>query len=193
MIDEYIEITALTEAEDKAIVFDDDEAQPDLGCGTSKQKTIFHCTACSRYFKTEKGCTNHEKSKKHKDNVRTIENLLVGEVARGNSQQDVGDFVTEQDSIALRKNKDSNFLTVESCSVNGDLASSDDESGHHPLTRNNSLNLLSHVVKRNIIERIPRNGEETSAGVTGKEAPSTACKIKTVDSIQLVITDADQE
>lgn len=37
------------------------------------------CVACNKYFKTEKGFENHEKSKKHKDNVVFLKKNMVKE------------------------------------------------------------------------------------------------------------------
>ena len=127
------------------------ENSEDDSCScTSKHITVFHCTACSKYFKSAQGCVIHERSKKHKENVRTIENLLVEEVTAAGSKLNTTQPQNENTNEHTIENSNENLLTVDSCGSN-------DVSNSHIVTRSNSLNLLSHVVKRNVIEKVAKN------------------------------------
>ena len=156
------------------LVTNEDESDP---CD-STHGTVFHCTACSKFFKTAKGCLIHERSKKHKDNIRTIGNLLVEEVSLGSNQQQRLNRVESSEEATEMGADDygkENFLEV--CETDC-------------LTRSNSLNLLSHTVKKNVIEKILKN----SVGASGEEdsllSAGSDGKGVTSDLVEVIVTDS---
>ena len=59
----HIEKVNLIEAELEA----DTEVEEEEGRPIN---AVFHCMACNKYFKSQKACHNHEKSKRHKENFK---------------------------------------------------------------------------------------------------------------------------
>ena len=141
----------------------------------SKHTTVFHCTACSKYFKSAQGCSIHERSRKHKNSVRTIENLLVEEVTSTASPKNTTyvkiENSHENDGINYVENAEENqgenpgeSSGVKKNLLTVDRAFGDDDSNLPKVTRSNSLNLLSHVVKINVIEKIEKKEADVLDG-----------------------------
>merc|ERR1711936_346233 len=49
----------------------------------SDNENYLYCIACDKNFKSDKALANHEKSKKHKENVNMIKNELEGDILDG--------------------------------------------------------------------------------------------------------------
>lgn len=56
-----------------------DEASYEDGSDDEDDVNSFFCVACNKVFKTEKAFANHEKSKRHKDNVELIKQTMMEE------------------------------------------------------------------------------------------------------------------
>ncbi|GAB6022307.1 DnaJ sub C member 21 [Chamberlinius hualienensis] len=74
-------------ARDDSFVEDDEknEDEEDYECDT------FYCVACDKHFKTEKAFGNHEKSKKHKESVALLKEVMQEEEEMFNSQTHNGE------------------------------------------------------------------------------------------------------
>lgn len=92
----------------------------------------FYCIACDKKFKSEKALSNHEKSKKHKENVELIKNEMEDELLEDLRVEDVK---IDDDGIGTDETNSDLFTTNTSFS------------------RVSSLNLVDNVVKLNIIEK----------------------------------------
>lgn len=58
-----------------------------------EEEQQYYCVACDKAFKTEKALTNHEKSRKHRDNVAAIKREMADDQAEDLAYE----FVDEQD------------------------------------------------------------------------------------------------
>lgn len=58
-----------------------------------EEEEQYYCVACDKAFKTEKALTNHEKSRKHRDNVAAIKREMADDQAEDLAYE----FVDEQD------------------------------------------------------------------------------------------------
>lgn len=92
----------------------------------------FYCIACDKTFKSEKALTNHEKSKKHKENVELIKNEMEDELLEDLRVEDV---------------------KIDDDGIRTDEANSDFFAANTSFNRVSSLNLVENAVKLNIIEK----------------------------------------
>ncbi|XP_012561393.2 dnaJ homolog subfamily C member 21 [Hydra vulgaris] len=110
------------------------QSNPDDISSTGEDEIeAFYCIACEKTFKSEKALSNHEKSKKHKENVQLIKNEMA-------------DSLTSEESEVDGLTNDIHKINVkdsEECDIDGDS----------PYFRLNSLSLPANVVKLNIVER----------------------------------------
>jgi len=118
----------------------------------------FYCIACEKTFKSEKALSNHEKSKKHKNNVELIKNEMEEEIANEFQLDGDGDDGGSGDvSIASDDNDDSDAAEgKENIKENGQQQ----RNGQGELIRRiDSMNLPQNVVLRNVIDHTtsPRN------------------------------------
>ena len=117
--------------------------------GSENEEEIeeFYCIACEKKFKSEKALNNHEKSKKHKENLELIKNEMADS------------FVTEENQL--------DGLTNGIDKLNaGDDGECDLDKSDSPYYRLSSLNLPANVVKLNVIER--KASRENVVDNTGK-------------------------
>merc|ERR1712042_298467 len=49
------------------------------GCEAADDDDGFFCVACDKFFRSDKAFANHEKSKKHKENVQLLKELMLEE------------------------------------------------------------------------------------------------------------------
>ena len=134
----------------------------------------FYCIACEKSFKSEKALTNHEKSKKHKENVDLIkqemENHLLTAVNTHVNASLTEDTGGSQDSLEVDSD-DEVYVDIESDkgrSENGNLEPLNGDKGkqsgamrsYHHL---DSVSLPSNYV--NLEVKRHSRGEETALGV----------------------------
>jgi len=60
----------------------------------------FYCIACDKVFQTHKAFTNHENSKKHKENVSALKYVIPNEVENEDSSRE-SDSSTKEESVSL--------------------------------------------------------------------------------------------
>jgi len=65
----------------------------------------FYCIACDKIFQTYKAFTNHENSKRHKENVSALKNVIPSENENLYGSSRESDSSTEEDSISLNGSK----------------------------------------------------------------------------------------
>jgi len=98
----------------------------------------FYCIACDKTFKSDKALANHEKSKKHKENVEMIKNEMEDDELLKDlhieEEVDLDQLLREDEDD---KNEDDNGL----CPAK-------------EYQRISSLNLPEHVIKKNVIETV---------------------------------------
>lgn len=61
----------------------------------------FYCIACDKIFQTHKAFTNHENSKKHKENVSALKHVMPNEDKDLHSSSRESDSSTEEESVSL--------------------------------------------------------------------------------------------
>ena len=98
----------------------------------------FYCIACEKTFKSEKALSNHEKSKKHKENLEMIKAEMENEIANELKMNDDGADVDLDDDLIDKLVDGSENLT---------------EGNEELFRRIDSMNLMQNVVLRNVIER----------------------------------------
>ncbi len=107
-----------------------------LTCSDSEEETQkYYCIACDKSFKSEKALANHEKSKKHKENVELIrqemeKDLLTSVHTKVNAslcEEDISSLADQ--SNADDSDNDSDFEDVSALLQNMDESSS--SAGHH--------------------------------------------------------------
>ncbi|XP_018045045.1 PREDICTED: dnaJ homolog subfamily C member 21 [Atta colombica] len=64
----------------------------------------FYCIACDKVFQTHKAFTNHENSKKHKENVSALKYVIPNEVEDEDSSRE-SDSSTKEESVSLNEPK----------------------------------------------------------------------------------------
>ena len=141
---------------------DDDDENSDHGDndvssdGIRNEMISFYCVVCEKTLRSKKTVDNHEKSKKHKENVRTVERKLhecsiecltpdatVGQDLQDNiTNEDGNDEDEEEDE---EKEEDDGSRNFEDIPREGSIYS---------CTRNGSLSLPSNIIKRNLINKI---------------------------------------
>lgn len=114
---------------------DDDSEESDL-------ENYLYCIACDKNFKSDKALANHEKSKKHKENVELIKKELDGDLF-----EDLHINDTESNDLAETEVKLDDHL------CDDDLDDLDDFNEGSGLPRLSSMNLPANIVKRNVIEK----------------------------------------
>lgn len=112
---------------------------------------VYHCTACNKFFKSDKACQNHVKSKKHKDNVQMIENELERCSHKGRPKEDI-----ESPSVSITL--DTEMVSDKTLESHPGIDEQDDDSDEEEViyeyARHGSLSLPANIVKRNIIKKI---------------------------------------
>uniref|UniRef100_A0A023F7B1 DnaJ homolog subfamily C member 21 n=1 Tax=Triatoma infestans TaxID=30076 RepID=A0A023F7B1_TRIIF len=71
--------------EEVAAEFDDLKSEDNSSNSEEDSGGVPHCLACNKLFKTDKAFLNHEKSKKHKENVERLKTVMKMEDAKLNS------------------------------------------------------------------------------------------------------------
>lgn len=86
---------------------------------------ILQCIACNKIFKTQKAFVNHENSKKHKDNVAAMKNLMTAdEISYGNGEDGNSNLAanseidTSDDELMSNPDDDSTDTSIEGKSKN---------------------------------------------------------------------------
>lgn len=129
-----------------------------------------YCVACNKVFKTEKAFQNHEKSKKHKENIELIkfemlnddEKLNNEEPVENNSSSDDSDekyssVENEQDEV---NDFDSSNSNKESCDSSSDEPEVIDYN-KKKLKNTNGLNLQNEIDSDDVLEADLSSEEET--------------------------------
>ena len=117
----------------------------------------FYCIACEKTFKSEKALSNHEKSKKHKNNVELIKNEMEDEIANefqlDNDDGD-GDGSGNSDiSVGTTSDGDEDGDAVEDKENTEENSEEQQEKGPEELIRRiDSMNLPQNIVLRNVID-----------------------------------------
>ena len=112
----------------------------------SDYENILYCIACDKNFKSDKALANHEKSKKHKENVELIKNELEEDIFEELHIRD------HNEEIHIDQ------LADHICEDYGDEYYDKDSA----LSRLSSFNLPANIVKRNVIEKNSKSGEDYS-------------------------------
>jgi len=89
----------------------------------------FYCIACDKTFKSDKALSNHEKSKKHKENMELIRTEMENELAN---------------ELLAQQNDDDEFDGTEDAQIKDGEA--------EVIKRIDSMNLTPNVVLRNVID-----------------------------------------
>lgn len=120
----------------------------DEGESEDEMANCLYCVACNKVFKTDKAFQNHEKSKKHKENIELIkvemlndEKVLTNEEPVGNnsSSDDNSGSHSDVESVADEAEDDSSNSNKESC----DSLGSETDSKEFNKNKSSNINLLN--------------------------------------------------
>ncbi|CAG0883256.1 unnamed protein product [Cyprideis torosa] len=78
------------------------------GSGSEEEISAFFCVACDKEFKNEKAFANHEKSRRHKENVALIRELLEEE-----EREDLGEELEQKCSITKENDEGEDLSPAE--------------------------------------------------------------------------------
>lgn len=131
-------------------------------------ENCLYCVACNKVFKTDKAFQNHEKSKKHKENIEIIkvemlndEKLLnSNESVENNSSDNISKSISSNESIGDEADYDSSNSNQESCD---DSSSEFEKEKFHKnkLKNTNRLNVQNNVDSDDILEADLSSEDET--------------------------------
>lgn len=135
----------------------------------------FYCIACEKTFKSEKALSNHEKSKKHKENLEMIKAEMEHEIANELKMDEADDIDLDGDDLTDDDDGGDLDKLIDGESSHSDVNDNhgDKEASDEMFKRIDSMNLTENVVLRNVIERttspkqqdiIPEVVEEGSGG-----------------------------
>uniref|UniRef100_A0A069DV41 DnaJ homolog subfamily C member 21 n=1 Tax=Panstrongylus megistus TaxID=65343 RepID=A0A069DV41_9HEMI len=90
--------------EDVAAEFDDLESEGNSSNSEDDSRGIPHCLACNKLFKTDKAFLNHEKSKKHKENIERLKTVMKMEDAKLNR------IIEDSENLEENLHNERNFI-----------------------------------------------------------------------------------
>jgi len=131
----------------------------------SDEESYLYCIACDKNFKSDKALANHEKSKKHRENVELIKNELEKDLFEELHINDTGNDVSHE----------ANKLDDQELS---DYDDDDDFNNISGLPRLSSLHLPANVVKRNVIEKSSKSNEDDYSMASSKKSKKKQKKKK---------------
>jgi len=123
----------------------------------------FHCIACDKLFKSEKALANHEKSKKHKENVEIIKNEMKEDFLNENKHDNVNgnaDLNGSNSDFELNENNEIKSNTTSSSKGSDYYLDIDKPNIYERLS---SLNLPENIVKLNVTEKTSVVEEQNTA------------------------------
>jgi len=132
----------------------------------AEMANCLYCVACNKVFKTEKAFQNHEKSKKHKENIELIKVEMLNDENLLNSDEPVGNNSSSDDnsqshsgieSVVDEIDYDSSIINGESCTS----LSSDTEIKEF-VKNINLLNVQNYIDTDDVLEAELSSEEETT-------------------------------
>jgi len=129
-----------------------------------------YCVACNKVFKTEKAFQNHEKSKKHKENIDLIkvemlndEKLLNNEepVSNNSSSDDNNQSNSDEESVVDEAEYDSSNSNEESCNSSSSETEAK-EFNKNKIKNINLLNVQNDIDTDDVLEADLSSEEETT-------------------------------
>jgi len=127
--------------------FDNQFGSTHVNSDSDSDYDVLYCIACDKNFKSDKALANHEKSKKHKENVQLIKNELDADIFNELCLEDNTLNVVESNDKELKRVANEDFDDLENDGI---------------LPRLSSMNLPENIVKRNVIEKNTKSGEDYS-------------------------------
>jgi len=152
-----------------------------------------YCVACNKVFKTEKAFQNHEKSKKHKENIDLIkvemlndEKLLIDEEPDNNnsSSDDNSQNHSDEESAVDEAEYDSSNSNEESCNS----LSSETEAKEFNKNKMKNINLLNvqNDIDTDDVLEADLSSEEETANIKRKPSKKKKKHSQTFDEVNVL-------